>query len=164
MATNNRCCAGMTQFMDEVCTEDAVGVRLIKSLGGVPVCITNVPQTCMSHQCSNPVFGATGNPHNPSKEAGGSSGGTSALVGGGEAVLGLGNDLGGSLRNPAALCGVYSLKPTHGRHLSVKGLQDPLCPNPKLPVVSGFIAGTFMNGTPIIPCLPFYFISVYYLQ
>ena len=43
-------------------------------LGAVPYCLTNVPQTCMSHQCSNPLFGATGNPHKPEKEAGGSSG------------------------------------------------------------------------------------------
>ena len=130
--------------MDNICTEDAVGVQLVKDLGGVPYCITTVPQTCMSHQCSNPVFGHTGNPHNPAKECGGSSGGTAALVGGGGAVIGLGNDIGGSLRNPAAMCGIYSLKPTFGRHLSIKGHQDPFHPHPKVPVTSGFMAGTYI--------------------
>ena len=49
-------------------------LQVMLELGAVPYCLTNVPQTCMSHQCSNPLFGATGNPHNPRKEAGGSSG------------------------------------------------------------------------------------------
>jgi len=131
---------GMSMFMDDKCSDNSVAVKVMLELGAVPYCLTNVPQTCMSHQCSNPLFGATGNPHKPEKEAGGSSGGTASLIGGGGAMLGLGNDIGGSLRNPAAMCGVYSLKPTHGRHLSCVGLQDPLTPIPSLPVVSGFMA------------------------
>ena len=89
------------------------------------------------------MISSIGNPHNPSKEAGGSSGGTAALIGGGGAVLGLGNDIGGSLRNPAAFCGIYSLKPSFGRHLSIRGLIDVgLTHNTRMQVVNGFMAGT----------------------
>merc|ERR1719249_409187 len=84
-------------------------------LHGVPVCKTNVPQVMYSLQCSNPIYGATSNPHMSGRECGGSSGGEGALIGGGGSVLGLGSDIGGSLRNPAAFCGIYSLKPSAGR-------------------------------------------------
>ena len=63
-----------------------------------------------------------GNPHDPTRECGGSSGGEGALIGGGGSVLGLGNDVGGSLRNPAALCGAVTLKPTYGRHITQFGV------------------------------------------
>ena len=52
--------AGMTQYMDTQSTKDGLAVQLVKDLGGVPFCITNVPQTCFSHECCNPIFGATG--------------------------------------------------------------------------------------------------------
>ncbi len=95
----------------------------LKSLGAVPFCQTNVPQTMFSLQCSNPAYGATSNPHDVTREPGGSSGGEGALLAGGGSVLGIGSDLGGSLRNPAALCGIYSLRPTFGRHLSQMGVR-----------------------------------------
>ena len=63
-----------------------------------------------------------GNAHNPNKECGGSSGGEGSLIGSGGSILGLGSDVGGSLRNPAFFNGIYSLKPTHGRHLSTLGV------------------------------------------
>ena len=62
-----------------------------------------------------------GNPYGSDRECGGSSGGEGSLIGGGGSILGFGNDLGGSLRCPAALCGVASLKPTSERHISVLG-------------------------------------------
>lgn len=88
------------------------------TLGAVPFCQTNVPQTMYTIQTSNPIYGSTGNPYNKDRECGGSSGGEACLLGAGGSVLGIGNDTGGSVRNPAALCGVCSLKPTFGRHLS----------------------------------------------
>ena len=69
----------------------------------------------LSWECSNPIFGLTTNPHDDTRCAGGSSGGEGALIGAGGSVLGWGSDIGGSLRIPASMCGVYALKPTYAR-------------------------------------------------
>merc|ERR1719410_2154141 len=86
----------------------------------------------MSIQCSNPIYGTSCNPHsepgNP-RECGGSSGGGS--------ILGLGSDIGGSLRSPVAFCGAFSLKPTVGRHLSQLGVVAPVGPPPVGVLVTG---------------------------
>lgn len=68
-----------------------------------------------SYDCSNPIYGQTVNPHNPQKTSGGSSGGEGALIGGGGSLLGLGSDIGGSIRIPASFCGICGFKPTAGR-------------------------------------------------
>ena len=80
------------------------------ALGAVPFCQTNVPQTMCTIQCSNPLYGETGNPWDKRRECGGSSGGEGCLIGAGASVLGLGSDYGGSVRSPAALCGICSLR------------------------------------------------------
>ena len=101
---------------------------MIRNLGGVPFCKTNIPQCMYSLQCSNPVYGTTCNPHSQPghpRECGGSSGGEGVLVGSGASMLGLGSDIGGSLRCPVAFCGGFSLKPTAGRHLSQMGVVSP---------------------------------------
>ena len=59
----------------------------------------------------------------PKRESGGSSGGEGSLLGSGGSILGIGNDIGGSVRNPAIFNGIYSLKPTHGRHLTQEGVS-----------------------------------------
>ena len=64
-----------------------------------------------------------GNAYDPEKECGGSSGGEGSLIGSGGSILGLGSDVGGSLRNPAVFNGIYSLKPTYGRHLTLLGVS-----------------------------------------
>jgi len=110
--------AGMIKFYGKKASKDSVAVELIKKLGGIPFCKTNVPQSMYSMQCSNPLYGVTTNPWKSGREAGGSSGGEAALLGGQGSIVGIGSDIGGSLRNPAAFCGVCSLRPTHGRHLS----------------------------------------------
>lgn len=117
--------AGMCQFIHQPCDRDSVAVKIMKKFGAIPFCLTNVPQTMYSMQCSNPPYGTTGNAHNPNKECGGSSGGEGSLIGSGGSILGLGSDVGGSLRNPAFFNGIYSLKPTHGRHLSTLGQRGP---------------------------------------
>ncbi len=70
-----------------------------------------------SWDTSNPIFGATTNPHKPGdrRGVGGSSGGEAALIGGGGSVLGVGGDIGGSIRIPCHMCGIYGFKPTTGR-------------------------------------------------
>lgn len=132
--------AGMAMFARNRAEVDCPVVEMIKKLGGVPFCKTNVPQVMYSLQCSNPIYGTTTNPHGEGRECGGSSGGEGALVGGGGSILGLGSDVGGSLRNPPAFCGCYSLKPTAGRHLSQLGVVAGTgAPAVGISVVGGFI-------------------------
>ena len=117
---------GMCQYAHLPVTEDSLAVQLMKSFGAIPYVLTNVPQSMFSLQCSNPLYGVTGNALDPQREAGGSSGGEGSLIGSGGSILGLGSDVGGSLRNPAVFNGIYSLKPTHGRHLSQCGVRNPV--------------------------------------
>ena len=90
-------------------------IQAMKELGAIPFCITNIPQTMLSYACSNPVYGCTTNPHDSQRTPGGSSGGEACLIAQGGSILGLGSDVGGSLRIPAHFCGITALKPTQGR-------------------------------------------------
>ncbi|XP_069088845.1 vitamin D3 hydroxylase-associated protein-like isoform X2 [Pleurodeles waltl] len=104
---------------------DSVMVQVLKKQGAIPFVKTNIPQSMTSFECSNPIYGQTLNPLNHEKTPGGSSGGEGALIGGGGSVLGLGSDIGGSLRVPASFCGLCSFKPT-GARLSLKGSASPV--------------------------------------
>ena len=75
---------------------------------------TNLSEFCCFYDSDNRVYGRTGNPHDPERTPGGSSGGEAAAVAAGLSPLGLGSDLGSSIRQPAAWCGVFGLKPTRG--------------------------------------------------
>ncbi|XP_008826735.1 fatty-acid amide hydrolase 1 [Nannospalax galili] len=101
---------------------DSVVVQVLKLQGAVPFVHTNVPQSMLSYDCSNPLFGQTLNPWKSSKSPGGSSGGEGALIASGGSPLGLGTDIGGSIRFPSAFCGICGLKPT-GNRLSKSGLK-----------------------------------------
>ncbi|XP_007944911.1 fatty-acid amide hydrolase 1 [Orycteropus afer afer] len=101
---------------------DSVVVQVLKLQGAVPFVHTNVPQSMFSYDCSNPLYGQTTNPRNCFKSPGGSSGGEGALIGAGGSPLGLGTDIGGSIRFPSAFCGICGLKPTSDR-LSKSGLK-----------------------------------------
>ncbi|KAI5938104.1 fatty-acid amide hydrolase 1 [Manis javanica] len=101
---------------------DSVVVQVLKLQGAVPFVHTNIPQSMFSYDCSNPLFGQTVNPWKSSKSPGGSSGGEGALIGAGGSPLGLGSDIGGSIRFPSAFCGICGLKPT-GNRLSKSGLK-----------------------------------------
>jgi aspartyl-tRNA(Asn)/glutamyl-tRNA(Gln) amidotransferase subunit A len=106
---------GSLLFADQVPTEDAVPVRRLREAGAILIGKTTTPEFGHKPLTDSPLFGVTRNPWNLSRTAGGSSGGAAAAVATGQGPLALGTDGGGSIRIPAACCGVVGLKPTLGR-------------------------------------------------
>jgi amidase len=107
--------------------EDAVAVQRLKAAGAVIVGKTNVPLQLADWQTYNAIYGVTRNPWNLERTPGGSSGGSAAAVAAGIVPLGLGSDMGGSLRIPAHCCGVFAHKPTHGL-VPMRGVAPPGVP------------------------------------
>jgi len=106
---------GLAGLIGKPAEEDCDFIKFIKDMHGIPFCLTNIPQTMVSFSCSNPIYGNTNNPHDLTRTPGGSSGGEGALIAAGGSVLGIGSDIGGSLRIPAHFSGVVGLKPTTDR-------------------------------------------------
>ncbi|KAE8370242.1 amidase signature domain-containing protein, partial [Aspergillus caelatus] len=97
------------------CTEDATLVTILTQLGAVIIAKTNIPQSIMMAETENPLWGLTVNPNDPSFTPGGSSGGESALLACKGSMIGWGTDIGGSIRGPCSMMGLYGLKPSNGR-------------------------------------------------
>lgn len=100
---------------NHVPAEDATAVARLRAAGAVIIGKTNLPELAGDPQCHSPLFGPTNNPWNPALTSGGSSGGSAAAVAMGFSWLDLGSDIGGSIRIPAAYCGVSGLKATENR-------------------------------------------------
>jgi amidase len=106
---------GVPALAEAMPPRDAPVVGRMKAAGGIPIARTNLPEFGLRISTTNPLRGRTLNPWDPTRVAGGSSGGEGASLATGMSPIGLGNDIGGSLRNPAYCCGVIGLKPTPGR-------------------------------------------------
>jgi amidase len=116
---------GHLQFKDHIARSDARVVELLKDAGAIIVGKTNVPPDLADLQSNNPVYGRTNNPHDNSRVAGGSSGGSAAAVASGMVPVEYGSDIGSSIRNPAHFNGIYGHKTTFGL-VSRRGHTHPM--------------------------------------
>ncbi|KAF1957625.1 amidase [Byssothecium circinans] len=107
-----RCSTGYVSQWDRIPEEDAHILQILQDAGAVFHCRTSVPQTMMHLETDSNLWGVTNNPYNRNLTSGGSSGGEGALISLHGSPLGIGSDVGGSIRNPAANCGIYGIKPT----------------------------------------------------
>jgi fatty acid amide hydrolase len=105
---------------------DEVHVARLRAAGAIPIAKTNVAQALFFYETDNPLYGRTANPWNAQRTPGGSSGGEAALIATGASPLGLGTDIGGSVRIPAAFTGIASIKPTAGRCDDLGRFSSPL--------------------------------------
>ena len=106
---------GSKLLADNVSEQDALVYTRLRGAGGILLGKTNMPEFALWWETGNLVFGLTRNPWNLEHTAGGSSGGEASAMASGMSPLGLGTDLGGSIREPSAFCGLVGLKPTIGR-------------------------------------------------
>src|ERR1700730_5757391 len=106
---------GSVLFADHVPDHDALVVHRMSQAGAISLGKTNTPEFGAGSHTVNPVFGATRNPYDLTRSAGGSSGGAAAALAARMISLADGSDLGGSLRNPASFCNVVGLRPSPGR-------------------------------------------------
>ena len=106
---------GSRLFTEYVSKQDATIYTRLRDAGGILLGKTNMPEFALWWQTDNLLWGQTPNPWNPELTSGGSSGGEASAIACGLSPLGVGTDVGGSIRQPAAFCGLAGLKPTLGR-------------------------------------------------
>jgi len=134
---------GYVAWANKPATEDSTLVSILVAAGAIPYVKTNIPATLMMGESVNNVFGRTCNPRNRDLTTGGSSGGESALVTFRGSFIGVGTDIGGSIRHPCSYTGLYGLRPSHGRvsyqrvantyqgQEAVRSCAGPMCRSPK---------------------------------
>ncbi len=122
-------CIGLDQFRAEIMTDDGTLVGRLRRSGGIVLAKTNLPQMMIWHECDNPVYGRTNNPWDLGRTPGGSTGGEAALIAARGSPLGLGNDLGGSIRVPSHFSGIHGLMttsfrlPRSGSRRTLRGME-----------------------------------------
>jgi amidase len=120
---------GVVGLKDSLPESDAPVIAHLKAAGAIPIGRTNLPDFGLRWHTDNDLRGATLNPWDPAVTPGGSSGGEAAAIATGMSPLGVGNDMGGSLRYPALCCGIAALKPGLGR---ISGIFTEIFPDPPL--------------------------------
>lgn len=135
---------GFVSFLDKEPDRDSSPLtQILLELGAILYCKTNIPQTMMTSDSHNNVFGRVLNPHKLKLGAGGSSGGEGALVAIRGSILGVGTDIGGSIRIPALCNGTYGFKPSSSR-IPYGGQTAPVrIGSPGFPAVAGPLANSF---------------------
>ncbi len=123
-----RTTGGSVAYADYVPEEDDIVVERMRAAGAIVLGKTNVSELGYSLTGDNPVFGVTRNPWNPARSSGGSSAGAAVAVATGMGPVALGSDGGGSIRLPAAFCGVFGVKPSMGRGPLYPGCRDERLP------------------------------------
>lgn len=109
---NKKSTMGSIHRKDNVATENATVVDRIEKAGGILLGMTNVPEVGFWFECDNVIYGRTNNPYDVRRTPGGSSGGEAAIIAAGASPFGVGGDIGGSIRMPAAFCGIFGHKPS----------------------------------------------------
>ena len=132
---------GCESLKDLVADQDSPEVERMRGAGGVALARTNMPDLGLRINTQSSLYGDTHNPWMHGHTAGGSSGGEAAAIASGMSPIGLGNDIGGSLRNPAYACGIASIKPSRGR-VPQGNPSSPLVPmiQDQVMLVSGVLA------------------------
>lgn len=145
---------GVVAFKDLVASTDAPMVKRLRAAGAIAVGRTNMPDFGLRITTESSLYGETRNPWDLSRTVGGSSGGDGAALATGMTPLGLGNDIGGSLRNPAYCCGVASIKPSFGRVASGNDTSQvlPLL-NSQLMLAHGPLARTVADVRLALECV-----------
>lgn len=111
---------GLSKLANHKSAADSYMVSRLRRAGAIILGKTNVSQLLLGNESDNPLYGRTNNPWNFDRSPGGSSGGEAAIIAAGGSALGLGSDIGGSVRLPAHACGIHAFKPTSGR-LTMQG-------------------------------------------
>lgn len=122
-------CIGLGSLRFDLAADDGPLVRRLRRAGGIVLAKTNLPQLMIWHECDNPVYGRTDNPWDLSRTPGGSTGGEAALIAARGSPLGIGNDLGGSIRVPCHFSGIHGLMttslrlPRQGSRRTLRGME-----------------------------------------